>query len=114
MARGNESDYTEKPMTKMEAMRRTLALLGQDAKPLDIQSHVLSKYGLDMNTNTISAYKSTLKMVKKPAVESTPTAKAPAPKTESGISVEDVRAIKELADRIGADMVKELVEVLGN
>ncbi len=121
MAKGNE---TEKPITKMEAMRRTLAEMGQDAKPLDIQSHVKSEFGIDMNTNVISAYKSTLKAGKQPAAKpakaatapaanGAKAAKAPAHKTESGISVDDIRSIKEVADRIGADRVKELVDVFG-
>jgi hypothetical protein len=45
------------------------------------------------------------------AARSTP---APAPKSTStgGISVEDIRAVKELVDRIGAENVQELVGVL--
>jgi hypothetical protein len=38
---------------------------------------------------------------------------APPPAANSGITVEDIRAVKELADRLGADQVKVLAEVLG-
>ncbi len=113
MALGDKTEQNGKPISKMEAMRRTLAELGQDAKSLDIQSHVKSEFGLDMNTNVISAYKSTLKKAKKPAVESVPAATASVAKSDVGISVDDLRVIKKMADRIGAAKVKELVEVLG-
>ena len=39
--------------------------------------------------------------------------RAAAPAANAGITVEDIRAIKELAERLGADKVKELTEVLG-
>jgi hypothetical protein len=46
-----------------------------------------------------------------PAARTTP---APAPKSTSpgGISLEDVKAVKGLVDRIGADRVEELARVL--
>src|ERR1039457_321553 len=107
MTKSATNGQTDKPISKMEAVRRTLTELGQDAKPLAIQSHVKSKFGLDMDTSVISAYKTTLKAVKKPAKAATAPAdkapKAPAPKTDSGISMDDILAFKGLTDRIGAD-----------
>src|ERR1700722_7494621 len=104
MAKSNGTEQSDKTISKMEAMRRTLAKLGQDAKPLAIQSEVKKEFGLDMNTNVISAYKTTLKAGKKPAAKAATAppangakaAKAPAPKSESGISIDDIRSIKQV------------------
>ena len=63
----------------------------------------------------ISSYKTTLS--KKAAGQSAVIRKLAArvtraATTESGISLEDIKAVKELAERIGADRLKELAEVL--
>jgi len=90
---------------------------------LEIQAYVESEFGIDMNTNVISAYKSMLKAKKPaakaakaataPAANGAKAAHAPASKPAGGISMDDIRAIKEMADRIGANKVKELADVLG-
>ena len=123
MTKGTKTEQADKAISKMEAMRRTLAQLGQDAKPLEIQAYVESEFGIDMNTNVISAYKSMLKAKKPaakaakaataPAANGAKAAHAPASKPAGGISMDDIRAIKEMADRIGANKVKELADVLG-
>jgi len=60
----------------------------------------------------------------KSGIMRTPSATSPAPAppkalpkiaaTNGGISVEDIRALKELVGRIGADSVRELAEVLSD
>jgi hypothetical protein len=121
-----EPQAPAKPETnKMEAMRQALGDLGNDAKPLDLQKHLKSKYGVDMDTTLISTYKSTIKkagqsaVIRRPqrrAKAAAPAAPAPAQQlaraANGGISMEDIKAVKELADRLGTDRVKELAEVL--
>ena len=56
-------------------------------------------------------------VIRQPAVAPAPTPAPPkaSPQvggTNGGISVEDIRAVKALVDRIGADSVRELAEVL--
>jgi hypothetical protein len=70
-----------------------------------------------MDNTLISTYKTTLskKAAGQSAVTRKPAAKpaAPAaPAPNSGITLEDIKAVKELADRLGADKVKELADVL--
>src|SRR5258708_31918810 len=47
-------------MTKWAAVKRALATLGRDAKPLAIQSHVRDKYNIQMTAGHVSTYKKKL------------------------------------------------------
>jgi hypothetical protein len=99
-----------KAISKMEAVRRVLADLGSDAMPGEIQKHVKEKFGIAMEPNMVSNYKSALKAANKSAVHRTPKAAA---KATGGITPTDVQAVKELVDKLGSDQVRQLAEVLG-
>lgn len=109
-----------KPISKMEAMRQVFDAYGSEIKPLEIQGHLKKQFGIDMSTTVISSYKTTItskkkgKKGKKKAAATTETPKAsPAPVSRAGgITLDDIRAVKELANRIGADKVRQLAEVL--
>src|SRR5438132_8396537 len=47
-----------KGISKMEAVRRALGRLGADAKPLTIQPYIQKEFGINMDANMISSYKS--------------------------------------------------------
>jgi hypothetical protein len=105
-------------ITKMEAVRRALAKLGRDAKPLQIKALIKSEFGLEMSADHISTYKGVLRKKAgdkrrpgpEPQAQAAPAAaRATAP---GGITLDDIRAVKELADRIGAEKVRQLVDVL--
>jgi len=105
-------------ITKTAAVKQALTDLGNDAMPVQIREHIRKKFGLVMDTNLISNYKSTLKR------EAGKKAAAPQPKGRSvaspakkigaagGISLDDIRAVKQLVARLGADRLRELAEVL--
>jgi hypothetical protein len=99
-------------ISKMEAVRRALAEMGKDAKPLQMKDYIKSHLGVEMSADHISTYKSSLLRAglgkKKPG----PKPKMASAAAQGGFSVEDVRAVKELANRIGADKVRQLAEVL--
>ena len=103
-------------MSKMEAVRRALDEMGNDAKPLQMKDYIKTQMGVEMSADHISNYKS--KLLKEGGTKKKPGPKpktAPAAArttTPGGISVEDVRAVKELADRIGSDKLRQLAEVL--
>lgn len=113
-------------INKMDCVRQALAELGDNAQPKDIQDFLLRKFDLDMNSKMVSTYKGTILknparksgIIRRPAARVSSPAPAPpkaSPKvggTNGGISVEDIRALKELPGRIGADNVRELAEVL--
>jgi hypothetical protein len=127
-------------MTKWEAVKRALATLGRDAKPLAIQSHVRDKYMIQMTAGHVSTYK---KKLAKKATASTrtpkkaapapshapangraassrrpaPTAAAPpadrvhGPKGDA-VRIQDVLLTKELLDRVGASHLRVLIDGL--
>jgi hypothetical protein len=103
-----------KTISKMEGVRRALAELGNDAMPAAIQKHIKEKLGIQMDPNMISNYKSAIKAAGKSAILRSPAALAKTrTKAAGGITPEDVRAVKELVGKIGADQVRQLAEVLG-
>jgi hypothetical protein len=106
---------TAKSVNKMEAMRQALRELGYDAKPTQLQEYLKAEHGINMDKTVISSYKNTLakKAASQSAIIRQPGKRAAAPIANSGISLEDIRAVKELADRLGADKVQKLAEVLG-
>jgi len=98
-------------ISKMEGVRRALAKLGGDAKPLDIKAFLKEEFGIDMEPNMISNYKSTLKSTGKSALIQQPRGNVGAGKA-GGFSLEEIQAVKEVADRIGPDKLRKLAEVL--
>lgn len=103
---------------KMDAVRKTLTELGNDAKPRAIQEHLKSQ-GVTMSTNMISNYKTVIR--KKTGKRGRPRGKRLVIRKTTvgrgsggGISLADIQTVKKLTDRIGADKVKELATVLAN
>jgi hypothetical protein len=115
-------------ISKQEAVRRALAELGENAKPSEIKPFVKERFGIEMSADHISTAKGTIlkqakgKKKRRPAAkkEAAPTAPAPPaprPGTESGkagagISLDDIRTVRDLLDRVGADRLRALVELL--
>ena len=102
-------------INKMECMRQALVTLGNDARPLEILGHLKKAFGLTMSTKMISTYKGNI--LKNQARRSAPMrspvvmAVAPAPARRAG-GIDDARAVKELADRIGPEEVRDWLDVL--
>jgi hypothetical protein len=96
---------------KMECVRQVLHEFGNKTPPKQIQEHLKSKFGLSMDTKMISTYKgSILKSGRMSGVMRRPGARpaARAAGHNGGLSVNDIRAVRELVGRIGADNVREL------
>jgi hypothetical protein len=119
---GSKESSNGKPMSKMEAVRRILTESGNDAMPLDIQAQLKKKFGIKMEATTISNYKGIIirggapkkigrpkgtKLGRPPGGPSVAKASGTA-----NISIEDIRAVKALAERLGADKLRQLTEVL--
>jgi hypothetical protein len=112
-------------MSKMEAVRQGLRLLGRGAKPLQLHATIKEKFGIDMSPDHISNYKSTIlkskgkgkgKWGKKAAAApqaaaTTSTASANA-HGRGGLSPEDVENVKTLVRRFGSSSLKKLIDVL--
>jgi hypothetical protein len=127
-------------ITKQEAVRRALAELGPDAKPLAIQAFLRDRRGMEVKTDLISFYKKAAKKKAKAQGRATPqgpaarTASAPpaaAPKAETGstlpppvrpqpavgrggqeaaIPLADILYVKRLVGRHGAGPLHTLVD----
>jgi hypothetical protein len=106
----------EKLTNKAEAIRRALAKLGKKAMPAEIQSFIKSNFGVEMTTPLISVYKSKLNKTKgkpgrKPkAVQA--TAETAPKSSEGGVTFKDLRALKDITNRIGPARMKELVGLM--
>jgi hypothetical protein len=105
-------------ISKMEAVRRAIATLGKEAKPNDVLGHLKSEFGIDISYDVASTYKSAvLKKMKGKKRGPKPGKKPAAIATANGhaagsISIEDITAVKSLADRLGAEKVWQLAKVL--
>jgi hypothetical protein len=108
---------------KMLAMKLALKANGRKAKPKKLQEWLHKEYGLEMTTNLISNYKSHIlkrrgkpgrppkSAAEKAASAAAATAASAEPVRRHAISVTDVQTVKDLAQRIGADQVKQLAEM---
>ena len=97
----------------MEAVRQAIDQNGKDIKPGEIIAFVKSKFGVTMSDGMASNYKSAiLRKGARKRRKLAGAAKAPAPAGSSGISLADIEAVKELADRLGAEKLQQLAEVL--
>jgi hypothetical protein len=118
-------------INKMEAMRRVLAKLGDDAPTQAIQSDLKESFGIDMTVKNIATYRSDIikkrqqqKKANKPAARKPEPAKVgPAPRQEPPVQqpagngpvtvrLEDVLALRSLVDRVGAENVRTLLAAL--
>jgi hypothetical protein len=123
-------------LTKMEAVRRALGALGNEAMPVAIQAFVKERFDVEMTTAHISVYKGHIlregkrKRKKAPTKPSSPAvaakrtaakalvqrsaaAEKPAP-SGNIVTMADVRKIKELLGRIGTGKVRQLVDFLSH
>ena len=72
-------------ISKMEAVRRALAELGQDASRTEIQSFVKERLGIEMNADVVSTYKADIarKAAKAQPALAPAAQNKPAPKPEA-------------------------------
>jgi hypothetical protein len=129
-------------VSRLEAIRKTMAELGMDASRTDIQDYAMEHFGAELTPKYISDYRSKVfrrvrqkkgsrsRAVKKmPAKEAAPVPSLPAAKESvqpippqpapvlpgNGhvvYQVEDILAVKALVGRLGADSLRTLVEAM--
>ena len=122
--RPNAEQGSDPRKNKMEAVRRAMDALGYDASPSAIQKHIKENFDVDMSTNMISSYKSTLrskaglagrrkkKRGRPKKVDGVPTRDSSPISFHDAVPWKDLRTIKEMAGRIGKKGLRELVELL--
>jgi hypothetical protein len=110
-------------ITKTEAIRQALEKLGPDAKPSSVIDFVRKKFNIEPSSQLVSNFKSTLAKKaeakrgpgRPPKSQAGTPAAAPRPSKASSsgdISLDDLRSVKELVAKMGADKVRQLAQVL--
>src|SRR5579884_298178 len=107
-------------MTKTEAVRRALRARGGDAKPKEIQDFVAREFGIDISVNHVSNIKSGLskkkgKSRRKNSVETTvattPVASGNG-RHRGAVTLTDIEAAKQLAQRVGVRQLHALIDLV--
>jgi len=110
-------------MTKMDAVRKAMRELGKDAQPAKMQGFIKERFGIDMTPNHISACKGEIRRKRarkakaaaaKPPARAAGAARVQAPRAAgtATLSIPDLKAIKALMRRVGADQLRALVDLL--
>jgi hypothetical protein len=104
--------------SKLDAMRQAVAKLGKDAPLADLLTFIKQTFGITLERGLAYNYKS---LVSNPTAAK-PKGKKPGRKPGKkaaangrnavAITLEDIQAVKALADRIGAEKVAQLAKVL--
>jgi hypothetical protein len=115
----------QEKITKKEAVRRSLATLGETATLKALKKDIYQRFGLTMTTNHISTTKGELRKkaardaaaaLAAPAVTQPEPAPVAAPVAagngKKSVDVDDLLALRGLVDRVGAEDLKKLIDVL--
>jgi hypothetical protein len=108
------------PIKKQEAVRRALAALGRDAKPLQLQAWIRENLHIEMTADHVSTAKGIIlrqqakaKKAAKPKPAPQPAA-APKPQPPSGkqaaLPLDDILMVKQLVGRYGAGPLHTLID----
>ncbi|MDB5306161.1 MAG: hypothetical protein JWO38_363 [Gemmataceae bacterium] len=95
-------------VSQMDMVRAALGELGPGAKPQAVQDYILSKFNKELPKTIISNYKSNLK--KKGELGGVGRGRRGG--AGGSLHLEDLEAVRGLVNRLGADQVVRLVEVL--
>lgn len=107
-----DTTATKKP-TKTQMVQE--AMKAGKKKPQPIQAWILEKYGEEMKTQHISTIKSNLrKGSKKPRKTSETNGNTTLPKRNKAdsLSLEEIRFVKALVDRLGRDQFRTVLDLL--
>ncbi len=112
-----KNDAQSEKVNKSEEVRQMLGTMGLDASPKEVASR-LNERGIDVKPAFVSQIKGKLKQQQEQGQDGgqagTPTpAQKPAPAAE-GVQVDltDVARVRELAQKMGADNLKKLVDAV--
>jgi hypothetical protein len=94
------------------AVRLTLEEKGYDTPTQEIHDHIFKTHGLNIANNKISSYKSSLRKDAGYKPRGRKGHGGGRAATAANIGVDDIRAVKDLAIRFGADRLRALIDVL--
>jgi hypothetical protein len=96
----------QKGLSKTDALQQVLDKLGLQAKPSQVRNFVKKQFGLEISLSHVSNIRSGLTR-RVPAASRNGQARG-----ENGISLEDILAVKSLVQRIGAENLHALVNLV--
>ncbi len=115
-AKENGSQEAPPAISKVDAMTEALKQRGEDAKNTDLEDYIRTKYGeATLPANISVAKSSALKRFRgdQPVREPAKKAKTPmASSSPSGIDLDDLQEIKDLAERYGKDQVAKALDLV--
>ncbi len=110
------AEARKESVSKTDAVKQALAKLGKKAKPAAIHDFVASEFGLEIGLGHISNIKSTLKKTRKRTAKPEPVAAVThangKPARETGVSLADIEATKQLAERVGVKQLHALIDLV--
>jgi hypothetical protein len=98
---------------KEEAIAANPGATDEDLAQLINETARKQGYAYTITPDKVRTRKKSRKPARKPAPAAARTTPAPAKAASGGISLEDVKAVKGLVDKLGADRVQGLAGVLG-
>jgi hypothetical protein len=98
----------EKKVSQRAMVQAALDHCGSDAKPSEMKDFIMEKFSTDLAPNIISNYKSQIKRE-----GHLPGASSGRSRKGGSLNVEDCKVVRDLVLRLGAQQVKQLVDVVG-
>lgn len=100
-------------VTKVGAVKQTIEALGKGADLTEMGKHLKDKYGITMDNQAISTYRSKILKGKKPKKKKTAAAAKVHAPSSNGLSLELLHTVKKLTHSVGAAKLKELIDLFG-
>jgi hypothetical protein len=105
MAKTGEKKVSQKAMV-MAALEK----FGWEAKPGDMQGFIKETYGSELPPNIISNYKS---QIKREGGKTRGRTRRGGGGAGAGLDMQDFKAVADLVRKLGAERVREMVDVIG-
>ncbi|MBY0460184.1 MAG: hypothetical protein K2V38_22950 [Gemmataceae bacterium] len=101
---------TKGKITQKAMVQAALDEKGWEVPPAELQTYIKDTFGVELANNIVSNYKSVIKRAggKTPAGAARRGRK---PAAQAGFQFSDLEEVKTLVDRLGADQVKQLVDM---
>jgi hypothetical protein len=103
VAKTSRTEGGEKKPSQKQLVQSALDDLGRSAMPQALHEHIKTKFGVELPPNIISNYKSQIKR------ENGGSGRG----RRTELKIEDFETVRGLVQRLGADQVQRLVEVVG-
>lgn len=95
-------------LNKTQMVTAALATLGADTPPQQILDHIRDTYGVELSKSMVSSYKSNILKKQRGGTGR----KGDRVAADGTVELKDLRALRDIIDRVGMNEVKHLIQVL--